>query len=203
MRDTLAGLASQAAAMSVVEAVAVVLAVLYLVLAIRENIACWYAAGASTAIYIRLFFDARLYMESLLNVFYLAMAIYGWWVWRRGQGPKSELPVTSWRLPRHAAALAAIAVLSLFSGFILANWTDARFPYVDSLTTWGAIWATFLVARKVLENWWYWLAIDTASIAIYWARDLSLTAVLFAVYVLLIPVGLYRWRQSMREAHNE
>jgi len=67
------------------------------------------------------------------------------------------------------------------------------------LTTWGAIWATFLVARKVLENWWYWLVIDIASIAIYWARDLQLTSLLFVVYVVMIPFGMRAWRRSWRE----
>jgi len=67
------------------------------------------------------------------------------------------------------------------------------------MTTWFAIWATFLVARKVLENWWYWLLIDLASIFIYWTRDLQLTALLFVIYVIMIPFGLISWRNSMRE----
>jgi nicotinamide mononucleotide transporter len=77
--------------------------------------------------------------------------------------------------------------------------TDAALPYIDSLTTWFAIWGTFLVARKVLENWWYWLAIDIASVFIYWSRDLQLTSVLFMVYVIMIPFGLVSWTKSMRE----
>jgi nicotinamide mononucleotide transporter len=193
-------LAAQAAALSAPEAVAVVLAILYLLLAIREHIGCWYAAGGSTAIYIWLFLDARLYMESALNVFYFGMAVYGWFVWRRGRDATHELPVTCWPLALHARAIAAIVALSLGSGYVLDNRTDAEFPYLDSMTTWSAIWATFLVARKVLENWWYWLVIDVASIAIYWARDLQLTALLFAVYVIMIPFGLYRWSRSRRAA---
>jgi nicotinamide mononucleotide transporter len=193
-------LATQAAALSALEAVAVVLAILYLLLAIREHIGCWYAAGGSTAIYVWLFLDARLYMESALNVFYFGMAIYGWLVWHRGRDATHELPVTAWPFALHVRAIASIAALSLGSGYALDNWTDAEFPYIDSMTTWSAIWATFLVARKVLENWWYWLAIDLVSILIYWARDLQLTALLFAVYVIMIPFGLYRWSRSRRAA---
>jgi nicotinamide mononucleotide transporter len=65
------------------------------------------------------------------------------------------------------------------------------------LTTWSAFWATFLVARKILENWWYWLVIDVASVFIYWQRDLELTALLFVIYVIMIPFGFISWRRSM------
>ncbi len=185
---------------SPLEAAAVVAAILYLLLAIRENIWCWLFAGISTAIYVYLFVVARLYMESALNVFYFAMAIYGFSVWYRGRTPDRQLPVTVWPAAVHAWAIAIIVALSFISGNLLAQFTDAEFPYIDSLTTWSAIWATFLVARKVLENWWYWLAIDIASIFIYWSRDLELTALLFVVYVIMIPFGLISWTRSYREA---
>ena len=185
---------------SPLEAAAVVAAILYLLLAIRENIWCWLFAGISTAIYVYLFVVARLYMESALNVFYFAMAIYGFSVWYRGRTPDRQLPVTVWPVPVHVWAIAVIMAASFVSGNLLERFTDAEFPYIDSLTTWSAIWATFLVARKVLENWWYWLAIDIASIFIYWSRDLELTALLFVVYVIMIPFGLISWTRSYREA---
>jgi len=183
-----------------VELVAVALAIGYLLLAIRESIWCWLCAGASTAIYVYLFMTAHLYMESALNVFYFGMAVYGFVIWYRGHTPDHELPVVVWPLQWHVAAAAAILVASVASGYLLDTRTDAAFPYVDSLTTWSAIWATFLVARKVLENWWYWLVIDFASIFIYWSRDLQLTSALFVLYVILIPFGLLRWSRSHREA---
>jgi nicotinamide mononucleotide transporter len=194
-------LAAQVREWSALEAVAVVLAVLYLFLAIRENIWCWLCAGISTAIYVYLFSQARLYMESALNVFYFGMAIYGWHVWYHGRSDDHELPVSVWRLSTHGHAIAAILAASLISGYLLRRYTDAAYPYIDSLTTWAAIWATFLVARKVLENWWYWLIIDLASILIYWSRDLQFTALLFVVYVLMIPFGLISWTRSWREGH--
>ena len=94
----------------------------------------------------------------------------------------------------------AVIVASAVSGYMLSTYTDAAYPYIDSLTTWAAIWATFLVARKVLENWWYWLAIDIASVFIYWSRELQLTSLLFVVYVIMIPFGLISWTRSWREA---
>jgi nicotinamide mononucleotide transporter len=197
--DLWATLASQARTFSPVEVVAVLSAIAYLFLAIRQNIWCWLGAAISTAIYVYLFFVARLYMESVLNAFYFAMAIYGWHVWYTGRSGDQELPVSVWPLRVHAVAILTIVVASLANGYALARFTDAAYPYIDSLTTWGAIWATFLVARKVLENWWYWLVIDIASIAIYWARDLQLTSLLFVVYVLMIPFGIRAWRRSWRE----
>jgi len=192
-------LIDQARAFSGLEILAVVLAIAYLVLAIRQSIWCWYCAAASTAIYIWLFFGAKLYMESVLNVFYFVMAIYGWLVWTRGRDTMHELPVVSWPCKVHGTAIAVVTVVSVVNGYLLSRYTDAAFPYIDSLTTWSAIWATFLVARKVLENWWYWLVIDVASVFIYLMRDLQLTSLLFVIYVIMVPFGLVSWTRSMRE----
>jgi nicotinamide mononucleotide transporter len=183
--------------MTPAEIVAVVMAVAYLLLAIRQNIWCWFCAGVST-------FGAKLYMESALNTFYFVMAIYGWYVWRSGRSDGHERPVVVWPVRTHAIAIAIVIVTSMASGYLLSTRTDAAFPYIDSLTTdslttWAAIWATFLVARKVLENWWYWLAIDVASVFIYWSRDLELTSLLFVLYVVMIPFGIVSWTRSYRE----
>ena len=182
------------------EGAAVACAIAYLLLAIRQNIWCWFFAGVSTALFVYLFFDARLYMESALNVFYFAMAIYGWYAWRYAGTAVDELVVTVWPLRTHAIAIVTILLSSGISGYVLASQTDAEYPYVDSLTSWGAIWATFLVARKVLENWWYWLLIDAVSVFIYWSRGLELSALLFVFYVVMIPFGLISWRRSMTTA---
>ncbi len=196
LRDTLL---DQALAYTVLEAVAVILAVMYLVLAIRQSIWCWLCAGISTIIFAYLFFDVRLYMEALLNLFYLAMAAYGWRSWRSGSGAGRVLPVVVWSHKLHLSAISVVVAISLVSGYLLDTQSDAAFPYVDSLTTWGAVWATFLVARKVLENWWYWLVIDATMIYVFWAKDLELTAVLYILYLVLIPVGLLTWTRSYRE----
>ncbi len=192
-------IAAEARDLAPLELVAVVAAVAYLLLAIRQNIWCWLCAGISTAIYVYLFYDAKLYMESALNLFYLGMAVYGWVVWYLGRSGDEELPVSVWKRDVHALAVVAIVAVSMLSGYLLATYSDAAYPYVDSITTFAAIWATFLVARKVLENWWYWLVIDAASIVIYWFRDLQLTALLFVAYVVMIPFGMIAWRRSWRE----
>ena len=192
-------IAAEASDLAPLEVIAVVAAVAYLLLAIRQNIWCWLCAGISTAIYVYLFYDAKLYMESALNLFYLGMAVYGWAVWYLGRSGDEELPVSVWKRDVHGFAVMAIIAVSMLSGYLLATYSDAAYPYVDSMTTFAAIWATFLVARKVLENWWYWLVIDAASIVIYWSRDLQLTALLFVAYVVMIPFGMIAWRRSGRE----
>jgi nicotinamide mononucleotide transporter len=198
--ESLASVVSrQFQALSPLELLAVLLAVGYLLLAIRQNIWCWFFAAVSTAIFVCLFLQAKLYMESLLNIFYFAMALYGWTVWYFGRVGNAELPVSVWSRSIHAVALVVIAAISLMTGYLLDRFTDAAFPYIDSLTTWAAVWATFLVARKVLENWWYWLVIDVVSVFIYWARDLQLTSLLFVIYVMLVPIGLLNWTRSYRE----
>jgi len=182
------------------EAAAVILAIGYLLLAIRENIWCWACAAASTATYVYLCLHARLYMEAMLNLYYFVMAVYGWHVWLAGHTSEHELAVVAWPVSVHAAALGAIGVAAAASGYVLATHTDAAFPYLDSLTALASIWATFLVARKVLENWWYWLVIDTVSVYMYFRRGLPLTSLLFTLYLVMIPFGLVAWTRSRREA---
>lgn len=191
------GLATAAAAMSPWEAVAVVLAIGYLLLAIRQNIQCWVAAAASAAIYIVLLYQAGLYMESALQGFYIGMAVYGWLSWRHGSDRAGELHVTDWPLGFHCLPLCLIGLFTVSSGAILDTWTDAAFPYADSFTTWAAIVATWMVARKVIQNWHYWFVIDALSVYLFAARGLLLTAGLFLIYLVLIVVGLTAWRKSL------
>ncbi len=182
------------------EVLAVALAILYLLLAIRQNIGCWAAAAVSTALYLYIMYRAGLYMESALQVFYLAMAAYGWYEWRYGGAGHGELQVSTWTPSQHVAAIGGVALLMWVSGLLLSRYTDAALPFADSFTTWGAVVATWMVARKVLENWLYWFVIDAVSIGLYLNRELYFTAALFGVYLVMIVFGYRAWRASMREA---
>ncbi len=184
------------------EAIAVILAITYLVLAIRQNIWCWAAAAISTLIYLFIMFEARLYMESVLQLFYLAMAAYGWYQWRRHGEQQQELQVTTWPLLYHVFAIGSVLLLVFVSGHLLTEYSDAAMPHVDSFTTFGAVIATFMVARKVLENWVYWFVIDAVSVGLYLSRGLLLTALLFVFYLVLIVLGYRSWRASMNRADS-
>ncbi len=177
---------------TIAEAAGVVLAIAYLLLAIRQNILCWLAAFVSSLIYMVVFVGARLYMESALQVFYAAMAVYGYIQWKYGGAGHAGVKITTWSPGRHALTLGVIAVSSGILGWVMSR-TEAVFPYVDSFTTVSAIVTTFMVARKVLENWLYWFVIDGISVFIYLARGLELTAALFVLYLVLIVVGFRRW----------
>jgi len=188
--------------MVVWEAVAVALAVAYLVLAIRQNIWCWAAAAVSTTIYLFIMYAAGLYMESALQVFYLAMAAFGWFQWRRHADATRDLGVSTWPLRRHVFAIAGVLALVFASGGLLSEYTDAALPHLDSFTTWGAMVATYMVARKILENWLYWFVIDGVSVGLYVNRGLYLTALLFCGYLVMIVIGYRAWRASMGERHD-
>ena len=183
---------------SLLELAAVILAIAYLLLAVRQNIACWYAAFISTAIFLHVFWQVNLYMESGLQVYYLGMAVYGWWHWRSGASSTDPLPVSSWSASQHGYALAAVGAATLASGWLLQENTTAALPYLDSFTTWGSILTTWMVARKILENWLYWLVIDSVSIYLYIDRELYLTALLFAAYLIIVIFGYWKWLQHYR-----
>lgn len=181
------------------ELLAVALAVLYLLLAIRQNIWCWAAAAVSTGLYLVIMYHARLYMESLLQVFYLAMAAYGWYEWRRGGADHAGVRVTTWPWRHHLRAVATVLVFVVSSGFLLQRYSDAALPFADAFTTWAAVVATWMVARKILENWIYWFVIDAVSVYLYLSRELYFTAALFVAYLVMIVFGYRSWRRSMLE----
>ncbi len=180
------------------ELLAVLLAIAYLVLAIKQNIWCWAAAAVSTLIYLFIMYRASLYMESALQVFYLAMAAYGWFQWRKHSDSKDDLRVSTWPVRYHLIAIAGVLLLVAISGNLLTVHSNAALPYVDSFTTWGAVVATFMVTRKILENWVYWFVIDAVSVGLYTSRGLFLTALLFTAYLVMIVIGYRSWRASMR-----
>lgn len=182
------------------EALAVVLGAAYLLLAMRENIWCWHAAFASTLIYIFLFRDVGLLMESALQVYYLAMAVYGWWLWRRGARHAGEsLPIRTRPARWHLLAVLGVVAAAGISALLLVRYSSASRPFVDSLVTWGSILATWMVAQKLLENWLYWIVIDSISLWLYLDRGLYLTAGLFMAYLVIVVFGYLQWRRHYRE----
>jgi nicotinamide mononucleotide transporter len=186
--------------LSAIEAAGVLFSVLYLVLAIRESLWCWPAAFLSSALSVAVMLGARLYSEAGLNVFYAAMAVYGWYQWRYGgrrQGT-ADLPIRVWPLAAHALAIGGSVVLSAALGWFMSENTAAAFPYLDAFVTISSVVTTYMVARKVLENWLYWIVVDSLSLYLYLERGLYLYVGLFALYLVLVVVGLVRWHRDWR-----
>ena len=199
MSELAQSLFSEIGAMTAWESVAVILAIAYLLLAVRENILCWYCALFSTAIYIHLFWNVSLLMESALNVYYLLMAVFGWYQWKYGGRQQSTLKIQRLSAQNNLLIILAVLLATAVSGWLLSQHSDAAWPFVDSFTTWGSVVTTFMVAKKVLENWLYWLVIDSVSIPLYIDRGLYLTAFLFLVYLFIVVAGYLNWRKIYQQ----
>jgi nicotinamide mononucleotide transporter len=180
------------------EWVAVALALAYLLLAVRQNPWCWACAAASSAIYLVLFARGGLVMQAALQAFYIGMAAYGWRAWRgESAGFGTALPVSRWSGGRHAAAAGLVLAATLASGWFFAGSRGGAVPYVDALVAWVSVLATWMVARKVLENWLYWIVIDAVAAVLYWSQGFHATAVLFVLYVAIAVRGYFAWRAAL------
>ncbi|WP_375153645.1 nicotinamide riboside transporter PnuC, partial [Arcobacter sp. CECT 8985] len=163
------------------------LSIIYLLLAIKQNLWCWVAAFFSTLIYSILFFDAALLMDSFLNFYYLIMAIYGWYSWKYSNGIKKDakLNISTFSFSRNIKDVILLSIISLVLGYYMKNYTTADYAYIDTFTTVFAIYSTYLLAKKVIQTWLYWIIIDAVSIYIYINKNFYLTALLFLKYTIL------------------
>lgn len=178
------------------EAAASLLGLAYLLLAVRRNLLCWLCAFISTSIYIALFFQAALYMQVLLNGFYLVMAVYGFIHWRRGRTESGDVRIESWTVSQHARVALLVIIASALNGWVLARWTDSPAPYLDSFVTWGSIVTTWMVARRIIENWLYWIVVDAVAAWLYYGQGLLATTVLFIIYLGIVVRGYFVWRRE-------
>lgn len=180
------------------EAVSVALGLAYSVLAIRRSRWCWVTGGLSSAIMIYLSLNARLPMQAALQVYYVVISVYGWWHWTREEEAQGTLLVSTWPLRKHLAACAAVLVISALTARWLATQTQAAWPYLDSLTTWGSLYATWLQARVKLENWLYWICIDSVLGFLFGTQGLYFVALLSVLYLGFSAVGFIRWLRTYR-----
>ena len=182
---------------SLAEWIAVALALAYVLLAIRQDRWCWPAAAASAAIYLVLFARGGLPMQAVLQVFYIVMAVYGWFAWRVDTGQARELRVTRRPVAWHAVALSAVAGAAVANAFLLPGAAGPVVACADSFVAWGSVLATWMVARKVLENWLYWILFDTVAVGLYFSQGFHATAGLFVLYVVLAVRGYLAWRADL------
>ena len=179
------------------EIFAVCSAILYLILAANEDVRCWYAALFSSLLYMYIMYTAGLMMESFLQIFYIFMAIYGWYIWSSKINVKQQLKIRSWKMQYHLYTITIVILLAIISGFLLEKYTQAALPFLDAFTTWGAIITTYMVAKKIIENWIYWFVIDSISIYLFISRELYLTSLLFFIYLIIIIFGYRSWMKKL------
>lgn len=182
---------------SIAELIAVILAVAYVWLAAKQNIWCWPCALVSTGIYIWIFWEVSLPFNSLLNIYYLVMAIYGWTKWRQIENDK-ESQIVSKSLSFHIYAILLMLVAGAFLVKLVELSWQGLYLYLDAMVTVFSVFTTVLVAHKVLENWIYWIFINSFAAYLYLANGLLLTGILFIAYVGFAFYGYFSWRNTMK-----
>ena len=184
---------------SILEAIAVVFGILSVWYAKKENILVFPTGIISVLIYIYICFFAKLYADMGINFVYFVMSIYGWFMWTRKDTEKYVLPI-SWCKPKdHLISAVMLIVFFLSLNYFLTNYTDSNVPLIDSSTTSIFIVGMWLMARKKIETWIYWIVGDVISIPLYFYKDLALTSVQFIVFLVLAILGFIEWRNKLRQ----
>jgi len=183
-----------------IELLGAILGLIYIFYSIRQNILTWPVGLASAIFYIVVFFQHKLYAGMALQFYYAAMSIYGWYYWLNGNTGNSEknIPVKYTGKKQWIVILiSSIAVFSL-SFLILKNFTDSDVPVVDSLTTTASVVATWMMARKLIENWIIWIVTDLVSVILYIEKGLWATVALFMVFTTMAVVGYFEWKRNIK-----
>lgn len=175
------------------EVLAVITGIMYLVLAIKENIWCWFFAIISTGISVYVMFDVKLLSESLLYLYYFFMAFYGLYQWQNGPA-HTDRQIVSWTYRKHGLLIVLTAGMVPVLALITRD-LGASLPFMDAFTTCFAILATVMVAHKVLENWHYWLLVNAVSIYLYLQKDLYYFAMMYTLYLVMTVVGFVQWKR--------
>ena len=174
---------------------AVISGILYIILAAKENVWCWLAASISVCLYMYINYDLGYYSQAALQIFYLFMAIYGYVMWNKLDPER----IKEWSAKKHLFIIFIGAIITFIIGFILTEYVeDSEQPILDSLTTVFSVFASYMVAKKVLGNWLYWIVIDSLIIYLYYIQGEFILALQFLVYIIIAVYGYFSWIQRMK-----
>lgn len=188
--------------MSSWEIMAALMGVAYILLAAKESKWCWLFAFFSTMIYTVLFWDGQLPMQALLNFYYMGMAIYGFWLWRNRGAQTNALMISRWGWRQHSIFVVVGVMLSSMVGYYLQKNGHSQSPMLDAYTTVFSVLNTWLIAKKVLENWLYWVVIDSAATVLYFQTGYYATMLLFVLNTLMAIAGYVAWvKLYKQQAH--
>jgi len=186
-----------------VELLAACISVTYVILTIREIIWLWLFGILSAVLYAWVYGKSGFYAGMSLQGYYAFISVYGWWHWSASGKIKNEeaenkekLPVTRASLSMLIALIAAWMLLWFLIGYTLDHFTDSKIPYWDAFTTSGGVVATWMLARKLLEQWLFWIVIDAISIGLYLSQGLYATCILFVIYSIMAVFGYLRWKRA-------
>jgi nicotinamide mononucleotide transporter len=195
--DLINSISEAFSATSLTEWLIFISAIIYVILAAAENIWCWLFGIISSALSVYLCYTGQLFLESALSVFYVLIGIYGWYQWLYGSKNKTEIPLTSVPTKKNLLFIVCGIAIWLPLGFIAQKFSTQALPYLDAFITSFSIIATWMTAKKILENWLYWIIIDAFSVILYGYRDFYLIALLYTIYTILAIAGYFSWRKKM------
>jgi len=188
--------------MTWLEWVAAGLGVINVALVVRRSVWNYPFGLAMVALYFFVFFEARLYSDALLQIFFFVVQIYGWMNWVQARGTTGEVPVGLLTWPVRAAWMAGTALVSLAWGLTMAHFTDALYPITDAFVAGFSISAQILMARRKVENWAIWILVDIVAVGLYFSRHLYPTSALYLLFLLLSVAGLIEWRRALPGAQS-
>ena len=189
--------------MNALEILATLLGIANIILLVRRSIWNYPFGIAMVALYADIFFTAKLYSDALLQLFFFAIQVYGWWAWWRAGGGEHKVEVERLTGAARTAWIAMIALTSFAWGTMMHAYTDASFPWWDATVAMASIAAQILLARRMIENWVLWIAVDAMAIGLYLTKGLTLTAGLYFVFLLLCIFGLREWAAAERAERAE
>jgi nicotinamide mononucleotide transporter len=164
---------------------------------IKANVIYWPISIVNVITYCIVFFQAKLYAEITLQLYYLVMSIYGWILWLRKSPTNEKLNISKSSIKLLLTLLLVFFPLWLIMAFLLKKYTNTDVPYIDSFITSLSYIATYLLARKKIENWLLWIFIDFISIGLYYYKGLYLTIILFLALTILAIVGYFKWKKHL------
>jgi nicotinamide mononucleotide transporter len=176
-----------------------VFGVVYIIFSIRKSILLWPIGLISSAAYIAVFAKSTLYADMLLQVYYLLVSVYGWYFWLNGKtnSNKVKIEISSIKIFHWIFVVLSIIFLTFCLYLPFKLYTNASNPLWDGFVTAGSVVATFMLARKLIEQWLIWIVVDMASSALFYYKKLYLTAILFIIYTLLAIIGYFKWKKDL------
>lgn len=182
------------------EIVGTLVGLVYLWLEYKASIWLWLASIVMPAIYIFVYYEAGLYADFGINIYYLGAAVYGWLVWKYGHKSQElkELPITSMPKRSWLKAFIVFIVAQFGIALLLINYTDSNVPWWDAFTTALSVIGMWMLARKYLEQWWVWIVVDVVCVGLYIYKELFFTAGLYALYTVIAVFGWWNWKKLMK-----
>ncbi len=174
-----------------------ILNLISVLLARRNNAWTWPVGIVGCILFGVLFYQVKLYADVSLQVFFVLTSAYGLWKWKRGGEQKTDLPITRLKARVFLALLALAGISTGLYGAALHYWTDASFPFVDSVVLMLSILAQFLLMARKIENWWVWMVVNIVAVPLYASKALYLTSGIYAVFLANAVWGWFTWRKLM------